>query len=267
MWTTGQWEVQAELGLSSRAYSQTVRNDTDYYYRIIAVRGSETRVSNQVFECSALPMPAPVPAPTPTPAPPLPPAPTPTPAPEPTPTPPPPPPPPAAPTLTFTVSPSTITVGQAASLSWTSTGVTGCAASGGWTGSRPIDGSESVTPLTIGQVIYTLTCTGLANQVAQSVSLTVNAVPPPPPQVRTIELTPSGASGAVNATLQTGVTCRINGAPVSCSPWWYSSDPSRVSVNGATGLVRYIFRGSATICVQWSLTETEPKACHLFTTQ
>src|SRR3989344_9278331 len=68
VWTTGQWEVQAELGLSSRAYSQTVRNDTDYYYRIIAVRGSETRVSNQVFECSALPMPAPVPAPTPTPA-------------------------------------------------------------------------------------------------------------------------------------------------------------------------------------------------------
>lgn len=87
--------------------------------------------------------------------------------------------------------------------------------------------------------------------------------PPPPPPGRTITLTPGSGSGAVNTTTSTSAVCTGG----SCNaPWWSSSDPSRVSVNPISGLVRYIWHGSATICVQWSVTETSPKSCGTFTT-
>lgn len=83
--------------------------------------------------------------------------------------------------------------------------------------------------------------------------------------VRTIELVPLGGSANVGITMQTSAFCLVNGLPVACSPWWYSSNPSAILVEPTTGLVRYLAQGSATICVQWSKTEVTPKACGQFT--
>lgn len=103
-------------------------------------------------------------------------------------------PPPTPPTASITVSPTTITVGQSASLTWSSTNAVSCSASGsGWSGTEPLMGTATETPTAAGTVTYTLTCTGAASggggygggggtpqTATQTATLTVNPVPPPP---------------------------------------------------------------------------------------
>src|SRR5579859_637862 len=73
-------------------------------------------------------------------------------------------PPPMPPTVTISVNPTTITVGQSATLTWSSTQAVSCAASGnGWSGNQPLMGTATEAPTTAGAVTYTLTCTGAAS--------------------------------------------------------------------------------------------------------
>jgi uncharacterized protein (TIGR03118 family) len=69
-------------------------------------------------------------------------------------------PPAPTPTVTLSVSPTSITAGQSAALTWSSTQAVSCTASGAWSGSEAATGSQAVTPTTSGSVTYTLTCTG-----------------------------------------------------------------------------------------------------------
>jgi len=80
----------------------------------------------------------------------------------------------AAPTIS--VSPTTITVGATATLTWNAINVTGCTASGSWTGSQAASGTQTVTPSAAGSDTYTLSCTGSNGAVSSSTTLTVNAV-------------------------------------------------------------------------------------------
>src|SRR5262245_3227184 len=84
--------------------------------------------------------------------------------------------PPAA-TLSISVNPMTITLGQSATVSWTSNGGV-CVASGSWSGSKGGSGSEIVTPNATGMFTYTLSCSGGGYGQSQDVSaiLTVNAM-------------------------------------------------------------------------------------------
>jgi subtilisin family serine protease len=79
----------------------------------------------------------------------------------------------AAPALS--ISPSTITVGNSATLTWVGLNVSGCTASGSWSGSQAASGSQTVTPTATGSDTYTLTCTGANGTVSSSTTLTVNA--------------------------------------------------------------------------------------------
>jgi uncharacterized protein (TIGR03118 family) len=92
--------------------------------------------------------------------------------------------PPLAPTVTLSVSPTTITVGQSATLTWTSSNAASCTASDGWSGSQTLNGNQAVAPTQTGGIKYTLTCTaptgsgysgGGGGQTVMSVTLTVNA--------------------------------------------------------------------------------------------
>ena len=90
------------------------------------------------------------------------------------------------PTVNLSVSPTSITAGQSATLTWSSTQAVSCTASGGWSGSEAATGSQAVTPAASGSVTYTLTCTGAATgggayggggaglTAAQTTTLTVN---------------------------------------------------------------------------------------------
>jgi uncharacterized protein (TIGR03118 family) len=89
-----------------------------------------------------------------------------------------------APTITIQVAPTTITVGQSATLTWSSSNASTCTASGGWSGTQNGSGTQSVTPTAAGPVMYTLMCvapTGSAysggggGSASQSATVTVNA--------------------------------------------------------------------------------------------
>jgi len=76
--------------------------------------------------------------------------------------------------LTISVSPSTITLGQSATITWNSNAP--CTASGAWSGSKAASGSETVTPTQTGTLIYTLVCrgSGYGESDRESATLTVN---------------------------------------------------------------------------------------------
>ena len=144
---------------------------------------------------------------TPPPPPPPPPPPTPTPTPTPTPQPPPPPPVPPpvflpAPTVSLSVYPTSITSGQSAVLTWSSTGVTSCTASGGtFTGTKSTSGAQGVSPTT--NTMYTLTCTGAGRSAARSTAINViSTQPQPQPQPSPSPTAPpSSSSVKVTGTL------------------------------------------------------------------
>ncbi len=77
--------------------------------------------------------------------------------------------------LSISVSPETITLGQSATLTWSSN-APDCTASGAWSGSRAGDGSETVTPTATGTLTYSLRCSGgrYGESDQGSATLTVN---------------------------------------------------------------------------------------------
>ena len=85
-------------------------------------------------------------------------------------------PPPA--TLNMSVAPTTITLGQSATITWNSNAGTSCTASGAWSGTKAASGSEMVTPTQTGTLTYTLRCSGggYGDSQTMSVTLMVNAI-------------------------------------------------------------------------------------------
>ena len=79
----------------------------------------------------------------------------------------------AAPSIS--VSPATVSVGSSATLTWVGINVSGCTASGAWSGAESASGSQTVTPSATGTDTYTLTCTGANGSVSNSATLTVDA--------------------------------------------------------------------------------------------
>ncbi|MBS0416903.1 MAG: TIGR03118 family protein [Proteobacteria bacterium] len=91
---------------------------------------------------------------------------------------------PLTPTITLSIAPTTITLGQSATLTWTTMNAATCTASDGWSGNENTSGTQAVTPTATGTIKYTLTCTapsggsysgGGGGTANMSVSLTVNA--------------------------------------------------------------------------------------------
>lgn len=81
------------------------------------------------------------------------------------------------PAITMSVSPTSIVLGQSATLTWSAASGSTCTASGGWSGSQSASGSQSVTPSATGSVTYSLSCSSgmYSGNAQQSVALTVTA--------------------------------------------------------------------------------------------
>lgn len=82
------------------------------------------------------------------------------------------PPPVDLPTLTLNASSTTIATGSSVTLSWSSSNTDSCTASGAWTGSRLVNGSETTGPL-MSDSTYQLNCTGAGGNIARSVTIIV----------------------------------------------------------------------------------------------
>ena len=76
----------------------------------------------------------------------------------------------------FTASPSTITVGESTTLSWTTTNATSVRIPG-TTGALAVDGSTSVTPSTTPTTAYTLTASGATGTTPDDDTVTINVKP------------------------------------------------------------------------------------------
>jgi methionine-rich copper-binding protein CopC len=78
------------------------------------------------------------------------------------------------PTVTLAAAPSAVAVGQLVTLTWTSSNAASCVAVGGqsgdgWAGTKPTNGTATVTPNAAGAIGYTLSCAS----GSQSVQITV----------------------------------------------------------------------------------------------
>jgi hypothetical protein len=80
-----------------------------------------------------------------------------------------------APTVTISVSPTSLTVGQSATITWSSTNATSCTAGGAWSGTQTTSGTATETPSAAGSLSYTLSCTGAGGSANGSAALTVSA--------------------------------------------------------------------------------------------
>ncbi len=120
-------------------------------------------------------------------------------------------PPPKIPTLRLTAIPSSVDYGGVTTLTWTSSNTTGCAASGAWSGNKPVSNSQIVSGLTADSR-FALTCQGAGGQVSQAMTVSVAAPPP------TVSLTanPSrvdyGASTRLSWSSSHADTCTASGS-------------------------------------------------------
>lgn len=133
---------------------------------------------------------------------------------------------PSAPTLNLNATPASIIEGQSSTLSWTSANATSCTASGAWSGTKSLTGSESVSPLTTST--YTLQCSGPGGSITQNVTVTVT--PPPPPPTCSLNVTPG--------TIEQGGTASLG---------WTTTNATSLSIDQGIGSVTPVASGSRSI--------------------
>jgi len=121
-------------------------------------------------------------------------------------------PPPSTPTVTLSASPDSIAYSGSTTISWSSTNASSCSASGAWSGSKALSGSQNFSNLTSSGT-FTLSCSGAGGSTNRSV--TVNVANPPSP---TLSFTgnPTTVDYNDNATLNWSTTnatsCSASGA-------------------------------------------------------
>ena len=82
-----------------------------------------------------------------------------------------------SPAVTLQASPSSLRSGDSSTLTWSSQNATSCTASGAWSGSKGVSGSQSTGPVKENSV-YTLTCTGFGGSATQSATVSVTSSSP-----------------------------------------------------------------------------------------
>ena len=79
-----------------------------------------------------------------------------------------------APSLSLNIEPQSITTYSSSSISWSSTNVETCIASGDWEGTQSLNGSRSLYYAAPKQKTFVLTCSGEDGEVTASVNLNVS---------------------------------------------------------------------------------------------
>ena len=83
--------------------------------------------------------------------------------------------------VTLSAAPTSVTLGNSVTLTWTSSNAATCVASGGqsgdgWAGAKPVDGTAKVTPSAAGTIVYTMTCSS-GSQNAQAAAQVIATSP------------------------------------------------------------------------------------------
>ncbi len=111
----------------------------------------------------------------------------------------------------MSVYPTSILLGSDATVTWQSSGVTACTASGPWSGAKSPNGQEIVTPSAAAVFTYALSCTTASGSISGSTTLTVSVSP-----VVTLTVLPQRLLAGQSATLSWSSTaatiCSASGA-------------------------------------------------------
>lgn len=154
-------------------------------------------------------------------------------------------PPQQAPIVNFTVTPQVITLGQSVNAVWSTQFAQTCNASGNWSGTKALSGSETITPTSAGVHTFTLTCTGPGGSTTIHQNVTVNPASANlviSPQNPTITL--SSVGGVCVAQIQ--LSAFFNNQNVTSSVAW--------STTGGPTVVGGLFR--ATVAGTYTVTAT-----------
>ncbi len=119
------------------------------------------------------------------------------------------------PTVVLTAAPSAVVSGQAALLSWSSSGAATCTASGAWSGAQAVSGTQS-TPALSSAATYSLSCTGPGG--GSSASTTVNVIP-----TASVSVYPSVVAPGDASTLTWSAT---NASSCTAADGWSGTLPS-----------------------------------------
>lgn len=84
--------------------------------------------------------------------------------------------PPPLPSVALSASPQSVAYNGSTTLTWSSSNTTACSASGGWSGSKGLTGTQNFSGIK-SNVTYSLTCTGSGGTHTASVSVSVAAAP------------------------------------------------------------------------------------------
>jgi hypothetical protein len=74
--------------------------------------------------------------------------------------------------VTLAANPASVAPGGSTTLSWSGANVTGCTASGNWSGAKAVSGSETITNLTA-DATFTLSCSGSAGSASRSITVSI----------------------------------------------------------------------------------------------
>lgn len=108
-------------------------------------------------------------------------------------------------TVGISASPTTTTVGQSITLTWTSANASSCTASGAWSGTVATSGSQAVTAGAAGTASYVLTCGGVASTASVTVNpaATVNNT-----AAVVVDSGPAGLNNSINVPFVSVTVCR-----------------------------------------------------------
>jgi hypothetical protein len=123
------------------------------------------------------------------------------------------------PTVTLTAQPATVDENGSATLEWSATNADSCTASGGWSGSRPSNGNETIGPIS-STTTFTLTCRNTSGSASASEIVSVATSEPVP----TVTLTAQRATINENDTTTLEWTAE-NADSCTASGDWSGSKP------------------------------------------
>ena len=130
------------------------------------------------------------------------------------------------PVISLTAEPSSVGVNDSSTLTWLVWDAASCEASGAWSGSKPLSGSEIVGPLTTSNT-FILTCKGAADDVQSSV-IKGNLAG---------ALTLKGNPAPIDVSASEAVTVAVVGLPPPPAPTVsLTANPTTVDMNGSSTL-------------------------------
>jgi len=147
------------------------------------------------------------------------------------------------PVLNFSANPTTITLGQSTTLTWTSTNTASCTAGGnGWSGPKPVNGTATYSPTV--NASYSLFCTGTGGTTSIiNASIIVNPVNTSGQTGLSGNSTgQNGLSG--NSTGQTGLSGNSTGQNLVSSD---GKIKNPISYNNINDFIRAILQGAIKI--------------------